>query len=73
MKPSSVIKLPKPDKRYKIGNIAKDKKGNYRGHPETVELKPMPLPPSAPYEVRLRPPLVMTADLVRHLKRRKKL
>ncbi len=61
------IELPKSDKRYRVGNIQLDKKGRYRGHPDTVELKRMPLPPEAPLHIQLNPPLVMTADLVRHL------
>ena len=67
------IEMPKSDKRYRIGNIAKDKNGRYRGNPATVELKRMPLPPEAPLHMQLNPPLVASIELARHLKRRKQL
>lgn len=60
--------LPKPDKRYKVGKIVKDSKGVFRGHPDTVELKRMPLPPNAPPHIQLNPPLVATIELARFLK-----
>lgn len=65
-----MIDLPKPDKRYKVGNIAKDNKGKFRGHPDTVELRPMPLPPGAPLHIQLNPPLVATIELARFLNRK---
>lgn len=61
------IKLPKPDKRYKVGKIVEDGKGNYRGHPDTVELKRMPLPPQAPIHLQLNPPLVASRELASFL------
>jgi hypothetical protein len=62
-----MIDLPKPDNRYKPGKIVKDKKGMYRGHSQTVELKRMTVPSEAPAHVQLNPPLVATKELAEHL------
>lgn len=61
------VELPKPDRRYKVGRIAKDSRGNYRGHPDTVELKRMPVPPQAPLNIQLNPPLVASKELAKFL------
>lgn len=62
---SSEIELPKPDKRYKVGNIAKDSKGNLRGHPDTVSPKRMVVPTSAPIHMQLNPPIIVSKELAR--------
>lgn len=59
--------LPKSDKRYKVGFIKQDKKGRWRGNPDTVELKRMVIPSSAPIHMQLNPPLVMTKELAKHV------
>jgi hypothetical protein len=65
------ILLPKSDRRYKPGSIKRDTKGRYRGHPDTVELKRMHLPPNAPPHIQLNPPLVAGIELARFLDKRK--
>ena len=64
-----MIELPKSDKRYRVGHIVKDKKGAYRGHPDTVKLKRMPVPPEAPIDIQLNPPLVAIKELAIFLNR----
>lgn len=61
------IELPKSDKRYRVGNIKTDNKGKARGNPETVELRPMPIPANAPIEMQLNPPLVISNELAEYL------
>lgn len=65
-----MIELPKADKRYKPGNIAKDSKGKYRGHPDTVTLRRMTIPEAAPMYMQLNPPLIVTPELAEFIKER---
>lgn len=67
------IQLPKSDKRYGKGKIVKDSKGTFRGHPDTVELKSMSIPTSAPLHLQLSPPLIATAELAKFLSTNKSL
>ena len=63
--------LPKPDKRYKVGKIVKDKKGTYRGHPLTVIPKSMEIMNNLHRDniaLTLNPPIVISAELAEHLK-----
>jgi len=64
------IKLPKSDKRYKVGNIQKDKRGNLRGNPETVELKRMEVPNNAPLYMQLNPPLTISPELAKIIEKK---
>lgn len=57
------LKLPKPDKRYNKGKIVKDKNGRWRGNSDTVELRRMSIPASAPIEMQLNPPYIATDEL----------
>jgi len=52
------IKL-KSDRRYKPGNVKKVK-GVWRGHPDTIELRQLEVPPG----YMLRPPVVASSELV---------
>ena len=63
-----MIELPKADKRYKSGNIAKDSKGKYRGNPDTVTLRRMTIPEAAPIHMQLNPPLIATPELAEFIK-----
>lgn len=69
MKPGQVIILPKPDKRYKPGNIVKDKHGQYRGHPDTVTPKFLAVGTERNYPTAssLMPPVIVSKALGRHL------
>ena len=64
----AVLELPKPDKRYKVGNIKKDKSGKLRGNPKTVELKRLQVPSNAPLSMQLNPPYVISQELAREFK-----
>ena len=64
----AVLELPKPDKRYKVRNIKKDKSGKLRGNPKTVELKRLQVPSNAPLSMQLNPPYVMSQELAREFK-----
>lgn len=61
--PGQIIELPKADKRYKVGNIAKDRTGQLRGNPLTVTPRVMDIPKSAPLSMQLNPPLVISNEL----------
>jgi hypothetical protein len=71
------IELPKPDKRFKVGNIKKDKKGQYRGNPTTVQLQRLePLLGELNKHVdqyhellklQLNPPIIIGPELASHL------
>ena len=63
-----MIELPKADRRYKSGNIAKDSKGRYRGNPDTVTLRRMTIPEVAPMYMQLNPPLIVTPELAEFIK-----
>lgn len=65
-----MVELPKPDKRYKLGRIAKDKKGKYRGHPDTVIPKVMEIPKNAPLSMQLNPPLLADQVLVAYMEKK---
>ena len=70
-KQSAVIELPKPDKRYKVGKIVKDKKGNYRGHPTTVIPKTMEILHATHIDAlkyQLNPPKVVSGERADYIK-----
>lgn len=70
MTPGSVIELPKADRRYKPGSIKKDKKGQYRGHPDTVRMKYLVIPHNSyglPFS--LNPPKIVSIELGKWLKK----
>lgn len=65
-----MIELPKPDKRYKVGKIVKDKKGNYRGHPTTVIPKTMDILTNIHldnYALSLYPPKIVSHELAEYI------
>ncbi|MBH1979953.1 hypothetical protein I8H89_00355 [Candidatus Saccharibacteria bacterium] len=70
MKPGNMIVLPKQDKRYKVGNISKDNKGKYRGHPDTVAVRfiEVGLERNAPTAMNMNPPIVVSDELGKFLK-----
>lgn len=70
MQPGQIIELPKPDKRYKVGNIAKDKHGELRGHPLTVTPSHMDMLTTLQSDflsMQLRPPIVISRELAERL------
>jgi hypothetical protein len=52
----------KVDRRFKNGNI-KTTGNELRGNPETMELKRMDVPPGAPIEMQLNPPIIVSREL----------
>ncbi|RYF61360.1 MAG: hypothetical protein EOO27_02305 [Comamonadaceae bacterium] len=65
---ASHIQLPKPDRRYKVGKISADSKGNLRGHPDTVTVKRMDIPATAPEWMKLNPPMVVSEEFITSIK-----
>ena len=71
MQPGQIIELPKPDKRYRVGNIAKDKHGELRGHPLTVTPRHMDMLTTLQSDflsMQLQPPVVISRELGELLK-----
>lgn len=66
MIPGSIIKL-KNDRRFKRGHIVRDQDGTFRGHPESMEIKPMHVPYSI-NGLSLNPPLVISSELAAAIK-----
>lgn len=69
-KPGQVIILPKTDKRYSPGHIAKDNKGRYRGHPDTVTPKLFIVGTDRDYPTasNLNPPMIVSGELANHIR-----
>ena len=66
------IQLPKPDKRYKVGKIVKDKHGDYRGHPLTVIPKSVEILTNSYIDnvaMQLNPPIVVSTELAELIKK----
>ena len=59
MIPGQVITL-RPDKRYKLGNVVKDKKGALRGHPKTIYMERYY---ADTVMLQMNPPIVISSEL----------
>lgn len=60
----------KADKRFKLGNI-KRSGSELRGHPDTVKMERMEIPSAAPLSMKLNPPIVVSPELAKAIKKEK--